>query len=181
MAPGGASEAHVLETYETRARPLTPHDVAALHELAVSVAWPHRARDVAFLIAVGKGFVACDEIGRAVGSAMYFPMGDDYATIGLMTTTPRLQFQGAGRWLLRKVMERCAGRDLRLNATRQAYRLYESAGFRPVRTIHLHQGIARHLAIPPIPQGAALREAGPEDFEVIAAVTGQSIERLGDD
>src|SRR5918995_1519796 len=109
MAPGGASEAHLLEAYETTARPLTRNDVAALHQLAVSVSWPHRPRDVAFLIEVGHGFLACDEIGRAVGSAMYFPMGDDFAMIGMMATTPRLQFHGAGRWLLRKAMDRCAG------------------------------------------------------------------------
>ena len=170
MTPGGAGEAHLLEAYETTARPLTPDDGATLHELSVSVSWPHRLRDLAFLIEVGDGFVARDEIGRAVGSAMYFPMGEDFAMIGMMMTTPRLQCQGAGRWLLRKVMERCTGRDLRLNATRQAYRLYESAGFRPVRTIHLHQGIVRRFPLPPTPQGALLRESGPEDFDVIASL-----------
>jgi GNAT superfamily N-acetyltransferase len=170
MIAGRASEAYVLESYETTARPLTPEDIAALHELTVSVGWPHRPRDLAFLIEVGDGFVACDEIGRAVGSAMYFPMGADFATIGMMMTTPRLQFQGAGRWLLHKVLERCAGRDLRLDATRQSYRLHESAGFRPVRTIHQHQGIARGVSLPPVPPGASLREASPEDLDAIAAL-----------
>ena len=170
MAPGGGREAHLLEAYETTARPLTPDDLAGLHELSVSVSWPHRPRDLAFLIEVGHGFLACDEIGRAVGSAMYFPMGDDFAMIGMMITAPRLQFQGAGRWLLHKVMERCAGRDLRLDATRQSYRLYKSVGFRPVRAIHQHQGIARDMGVPPVPQGMTLRDARLEDLEVVAAL-----------
>ncbi|WP_175546734.1 GNAT family N-acetyltransferase [Natronohydrobacter thiooxidans] len=147
-----------------------PDDVSALHELSVSVGWPHRARDLATLIEIGEGFLACDEIGRAAGSAMCFPMGEGFATIGMMVTTPRLQHHGAGRWLLRKVMERCAGRELRLNATQQAYRLYQSEGFIPVRTIRLCEGIARNLAVPPAPSGTVLRAAGRQDIDIISAL-----------
>ena len=52
---------------------------------------------------------------------MYFPMGEDFAMLGMMVTVPRLQARGAGKWLLQRVLADCAGRDLRLSATRWAW------------------------------------------------------------
>jgi hypothetical protein len=37
-------------------------------------------------------------------------------------------------------------------------------------TIHQYQGAARDVPLPPAPPGAALRDSGPEDLEVIAAL-----------
>jgi GNAT superfamily N-acetyltransferase len=160
----------LIETYETTAGPLTSEDVARLHELSVSVYWPHRPQDLAFLIGVGEGLLACDEIGRAVGSGMYFPMGDDFAMIAMMMTSPRLQTLGAGRWLLRRLLNACAGRDLRLNATRSAYRLYESAGFAPAGSVSQQQGIARPIRLPEPPQGSVLRDFRRTDRDALVAL-----------
>jgi GNAT superfamily N-acetyltransferase len=130
-----------IDTYEAQVVPITLQDRARLHELTVSVFWPHRPADLDMLIALGRGYIALDEIGRPLGSAMHFPMGGDFATLGMMVTQPRLQAMGGGRWLLRRIMDDCAGRDLRLNATRAGYRLYRSAGFQTVGTVYQHQGI----------------------------------------
>jgi hypothetical protein len=130
-----------LETYELTARPMRMEDVPALHALAIGVQWPHRPDDLAMLIELGQGVVAEDEIGRVVGSAMWWQMGPDLATIGMVITTPRLQEHGAGRWLMQQIAGPIGGRDKVLNATRAALRLYLSLGFRPGLTVYQHQGI----------------------------------------
>ncbi|EJL52817.1 putative acyltransferase [Rhizobium sp. CF122] len=137
------SESKVIDSFEMRIAGIDSADLEQLHALSVSVGWPLRSEDLQLLREVGRGYVALDEIGRLTGSAMWFPHGDDFATIGMVITSPRLQTNGAGRWLMDHVLSDCHGRDLRLNATRAARRLYHSLGFQPVRTIYQCQGIAR--------------------------------------
>lgn len=159
-----------VESYETRVRPIEVADVGKLHELTVGVGWPHREEDLRLLLACGQGFLACDPIDRAIGSAMWFPSGDGFATIGMVVITPHLQDHGAGRWMMDHILPLCAGRDLALVATPEAYRLYHSIGFEPVGIVAQHQGIARAAAAEvPLPERAVLRPAGPDDFEAILA------------
>lgn len=172
-AQGAASPAfdHMrVDNFDATARPITAGDRPALHELTVSVFWPHRADDLDLFIALGEGYLAIDEIGRPMGSAMSFKLADDFAMLGMMVTAPRLQELGTGRWLLSKIMEDCAGRDLRLSATRVAYRLYESAGFLPVGRIWQHQGIARPIHAPQAVPGLSVRPLAPADHAAIAAL-----------
>lgn len=165
---GPADETHLrIDAYDATMQPIDASKRALLHELTVSVFWPHRDLDLDFFIGLGKGYVAIDEIGRAMGSAMYFTMGDDFAMFGMMVTAPRLQTFGAGSWLLRQIMRDCAGRDLRLSATRSGYRLYETAGFTPVATIWQRQGITRRIHLPePLP-GLTLRPMDPGDAQAL--------------
>lgn len=156
-----------VDAFQASTRALGPDDLALMHELTVSVFWPHRARDLGMLLALGSGYLAYDEIGRALGSGMVFPMGPDFAMVGMMITHPRLQTYGVGRWLLDRILQDCEGRDLRLNATRQGYRLYESAGFVPVTTVHQHQGTARAITLPDTPPGVELRAMTQDDKEAV--------------
>ncbi|EBA06454.1 GNAT family N-acetyltransferase [Sagittula stellata] len=135
-----------FKAYEAQVEPIKTTDRGLLHELTVSVFWPHRSSDLDQLMALGAGYIALDEIGRPLGSAMHFNMGDDFAMLGMMVTPPRLQAQGGGRFLLQRIMADCAGRDLRLNATRSGYRLYQSVGFQHITTVYQHQG---HVGTPP--------------------------------
>ncbi len=137
------AETKVIDSFEMRIAGIESADLEQLHALSVAVGWPLRSEDLQFLREFGRGYVALDEIGRLTGSAMWFPHGDDFATIGVVITSPRLQTNGAGRWLMEHVLADCKGRDLRLNATRAARRLYDSLGFDPVRTIYQCQGIVR--------------------------------------
>lgn len=114
-----------------------------LHALSLSVGWPHRAEDWQFLRNVGRGVVVLDEIGRVQGSAMWFEHGADFATVGMVITSPRLQTLGAAQWLMKRIFDKVGGRDLRLNATRAARRLYLSLDFLPEKTVYQCQGIAR--------------------------------------
>lgn len=114
-----------------------------LHGLSIAVGWPHRAEDWQFLRETGRGIVALDEIGRVLGSAMWFSHNLELTTIGMVITSPRLQTQGTGLWLMQRVISEIAGQNYRLNATRAARRLYLSLGFTPEVTIYQCQGIAR--------------------------------------
>jgi len=125
-----------------------------LHALSIAVGWPHRAEDWQFLRAIGYGVAALDEIDRVLGSVMWFPQGDRFATLGMMIISPRLQTLGTGQWLMQKIQSDIGGRDIRLNATRAARRLYLSSDFVPERTVYQCQGEARLVADLPPPNGA---------------------------
>lgn len=129
-----------LDSYALAARPMAMDDIPALHALSIGVQWPHRPEDWAMLIRLGHGVVAEDAIGRVVGSAMWWPMEPDLARIGMVITTPRLQEQGAARWLMQQIAGPIGARDKVLTATREALRLYLSLGFRPGVTVFQHQG-----------------------------------------
>ncbi|MDF0600954.1 GNAT family N-acetyltransferase [Psychromarinibacter sp. C21-152] len=159
-----------VDAFMARIDTLDASKIGLLHELTISVFWPHRAPDLELFLRMGHGYIAVDEIGRPLGSAMSFKSGEDFAMCGMMVTTPRLQAHGAGRRLLRRVMADCSGCDLRLSATREGYRLYESAGFVPVGPVYQHQGVARTIHAPePVP-GLTVRPAEPRDFEAIRAL-----------
>lgn len=144
-----AAPTKLLESYELVASPMELADVPKLHELSIGVGWPHRPEDWAMVIGLGEGIVARDEIGRVVGSAMWFPLGEDHAAIGMVITSPRLQEHGAGRWLMGHIFDRVGARGKVLNATRAAYRLYISLGFMPLSPSYQHNGVVTAVAAPP--------------------------------
>ncbi|MDT1060853.1 GNAT family N-acetyltransferase [Paracoccus sp. CPCC 101403] len=127
--------------YELSIEPMTPADIPRLHELSVAVSWPHRADDWAMVIGLGHGWVARDQIGRIFGSAMWFPFSRTVASIGMVITSPRMQDQGAGRWLMRRVLDETQGRARVLNATKEAFRLYVSLGFKTLAPVAQRNGI----------------------------------------
>ncbi|MES0139282.1 GNAT family N-acetyltransferase [Mesorhizobium sp. M0016] len=129
-----------LKSFELVARDIDEVEVDLLHALSISVRWPHRPKDWDTLRRAGRGIVAVDGIGRVFGSAMWFPQGDDFATIGVVITTPRTQAQGGGRWLMDQVLEQCGDRNLALNATHAAYSLYVSLGFTTEGIVFMRQG-----------------------------------------
>jgi hypothetical protein len=136
-----------LDSYELVARPMVMDDIPALHALSIGVQWPHRPEDWEMLIRLGHGVVAEDAIGRVVGSAMWWLMRPDFARIGMVITTPRLQEQGAARWLMQQVAGSLGTRDKALTATREAFRLYLSLGYRPGATVFQHQGNVRKAPV----------------------------------
>lgn len=163
-----------IDNFEAQVVPIDPGSRDVLHELTVSVFWPHRQSDIDLLIRLGRGYVALDEIGRPLGSAMHFPMGDDFAMLGMMVTPPRLQAQGAGRALLGQILQDCSGRDLRLNATRAGYRLYRSVGFVDVGTVWQHQGIVGAVPQVDAVSGVDLAVMTAADHAAIAQMDAQA-------
>jgi GNAT superfamily N-acetyltransferase len=185
-----------LDSYELTARPMGLDDIPALHALSIGVQWPHRPEDWVRLIRLGHGVVAEDKIGRVVGSAMWWPMGPDLARIGMVITTPRLQEQGAARWLMQQIAGPIGGRDKVLTATRAALRLYLSLGFRPGATVFQHQGIvvkapavvpgarpmtaADEAAVRALDAGALTAERRAVLDELLAVSEGTVVERGGE-
>lgn len=159
-----------VDNYDAVAHRIGPADRALLHELTVGVFWPHRPDDLDLLISLGDGYLAIDEIGRAMGSSMYYKANTDFAMLGMMVTAPRLQALGTGRWLMRRVVADCAGRDMRLSATRSGYRLYKSEGFVPLGTIWQHQAVARPIYLPDPAPGVSVRALSPQDEAAVRAL-----------
>jgi hypothetical protein len=139
-----------LKSFELVARDIVDVDVELLHALSISVGWPHRPKDWDFLRRAGRGIVAVDGIGRVFGSAMWFPQGDDFATIGLVITTPRTH--------------------LALNATHAAYPLYVSLGFTSEAIVYMRQGgVPQTLPAMPALEGE-LSELSKDRFREITAL-----------
>ena len=140
------SESLKIDAFSMRIADIEGIELDRLHAHSLSVGWPHRAEDWQFLRESGHGFVALDEIGRVLGSTMWFEHGHDFATVGMVITSPRLQTLGAAQWLMKRVFDKIPGRDLRLNATRAARRLYLSLDFQSDTTVYQCQNTVR---VPP--------------------------------
>lgn len=132
---------HLHQSYWTRLETLSDRDAEDFHRLSVAVNWPHRPQDIAFLLRCGSGRIARDQIGRPLGAGMFFEYDTDAAMIGMMITHPKLQAGGLGREILSAIEQGLGPRDLRLNATKSAWRLYRAAGFREIGSVVQYQGI----------------------------------------
>jgi ribosomal protein S18 acetylase RimI-like enzyme len=160
----------VVDCFELTRVDIATVEVETLHALSIAVRWPHRAEDWRMLCAVGEGVAVRDSIGRIVGTAMWFPYGGAFMTVGMVITSPRLQRQGAGRWLMKHVMAQAGDRTIRLNATRAAQRLYASLGFTPEARVFQYNGLAVGPEDSALPPGGVLRAAELTDLSAIAAL-----------
>jgi GNAT superfamily N-acetyltransferase len=157
-----------IETFVLRIGDVKDVELDRFHALSIAVGWPHRAEDLQFLRDNGQGVVALDEIGRVIGSSMWFPYGNDFANIGMVITSPRLQTLGTAQWLMQRVFSKTEGRNYRLNATRAAQRLYLSLDFQPEKTVYQCQGTVRLSAGTPRrkPHGV-VRQLHAEDLRSV--------------
>ncbi|MEO5740081.1 MAG: GNAT family N-acetyltransferase [Vicinamibacterales bacterium] len=154
-------ETFQLDDFKVTAHDIADADVRTLLALSVSVGWSHRAEDWEFMRSVGQGQVAMDESGRVHGSVMWFPFGDERASIGMLITAPRLQTNGGGQWLMHRVLEQTQGRTLGLHATDRSHRLFRSLGFNDEGIVYQYEG---HVSAPPEPAPAPhpeVREFAP--------------------
>jgi GNAT superfamily N-acetyltransferase len=145
-----SSKSLAAEMFEMRLADINTVELAQLHALSIAVGWPHRAEDWQFMRGLGRGIVALDDIGRVLGSAMWFPYTETLAAIGMVITSPRLQALGTGQWLMQRVMAECDCPAFRLNATRAAFRLYCSLDFNRQKTVFQCQGRASRSDTPPV-------------------------------
>ena len=162
-----AAKYHLHEAYWTELEPLTPRDGTDMHGLSLSVNWPHRPEDIDLLLTIGHGFIARDQVRRPLGMGMYMSYGSTEAMVGMMITHSRLQAGGLGREILARIEETLDGYRLRLNATRQAWRLYRAAGFQDAGTVVQYQGTAGRTEAVETP---GLRPGRPEDLTDILAL-----------
>jgi GNAT superfamily N-acetyltransferase len=159
-----------VDAFQMRFASVADVDLEQLHALSIAVGWPHRAEDWQYLRELGHGFVALDEIGRVMGSTMWFPHGEHFATLGMLITSPRLQTNGTAKWLMQRVLAECPGMGFRLNATRAARRLYRSLDFVAQQTVFQCQGEARKPAgTDDLPAGYEIRQLRANDLEAVIA------------
>lgn len=159
-----------VDAFQMRFADVTDVDLEQLHALSIAVGWPHRAEDWQYLRELGHGFVALDEIGRVMGSTMWFPHGEHFATLGMLITSPRLQTNGTAKWLMQRVLAECPGMSFRLNATRAARRLYRSLDFVAQQTVFQCQGEARKPAgADEPPAGYEIRQLRASHLDAVIA------------
>ncbi|MEO7384212.1 MAG: GNAT family N-acetyltransferase [Novosphingobium sp.] len=161
------SDEFSLDQFKITARDVADASLESLIALSVGVGWFHRLEDWAFMREIGRGQVAMDETGRVHGVAMWFPFADHYATIGMVITSPKLQKNGGGQWLMRHVLKQTQGRALGLHATRQSHKLFLSLGFSDEGTVYQFQG---NVGLPPdlVPaSGTEVRKFGHTDLPAI--------------
>lgn len=143
---------------------LAPLETSRLDEaarLSGAVGWPHRREDWALNLSLGGG-VAALEGNALVGAAIASFFGAAHATINLVIVDKRLRGSGLGKRLTQAALEACAGREVRLVATRDGLPLYEKLGFEILGPIAQHQASAR-VEVPAC--GVAWAQA--QDFDAI--------------
>jgi ribosomal protein S18 acetylase RimI-like enzyme len=128
-------------------RRMDESDLPAAHGLSQALRWPYRLEDWQFLLRLGTGFVA-EENGAVIGTGLCWKQGERHGTLGAIIVSPQHQGKGIGRQLMNLVLQDLGDRCTLLNATIAGQALYQSLGFRPVGTIHQHQGTL--LAAPPV-------------------------------
>ncbi|MGD0639239.1 MAG: GNAT family N-acetyltransferase [Roseiarcus sp.] len=146
---------------------LSADDLPSAHALSKAVSWPHRQEDWRLLFALGRGKAAF-EGETLIGTAMWWPFGDDFATLGMVIVAPDRQGAGIGGRLMRAVLDAAGPRSIALNATASGQPLYEKLGFVAVGEIQQHQGRA---VVSVAGDGAeTLRPMDEEDWNCVAAL-----------
>ena len=153
---------------EVLVRRMRAEDLAEGLRLTQAESWSYRLEDWTFHFRLGQGWVACDAGGRVLGTAIWWPYGEQFATVGLVVVDRHQQGKGIGRKLMNTVMEDAAARSLQLVSTRAGRRLYEQCGFNEQGAIYQHQGVVVSTALPHEPGAASLRAVTSADVSMIA-------------
>lgn len=152
-------------------RTMTADDLPAAQALSKGERWPHRAEDWQMMLSVGEGVVA--EIdGAIVGTIMWFPTGNDTATIGMVIVSPNHRGKGLGRMLMDHAIDAADCSRLLLNGTAVAVPLYRTMGFEEVGRITQHQGTSFQIPLAAPEPGERLRPIGESDYVRIQAMVG---------
>lgn len=150
-------------------RALARDDLPVAVALSQAVGWPHRVEDWAFALALGDGIALMHE-GRVAGTAMAWPFGPRWGTLGMVIVDAALQGRGHGRQLMEAATRALGDRGIVLHATQSGEPLYRRFGFVADGLVMQHQGAAFSVGLVPPRQGERLRPAGRADRAVIAAL-----------
>jgi ribosomal protein S18 acetylase RimI-like enzyme len=154
-------------------RRLNEDDLEAAQVLSREFQWPHRVEDWRFALAHGQGVAAVRD-GELVGTAMYWPWGKQYASVGLVLVSSPMQGQRVGQHLMHAVMAELEGRTVMLNATAEGRGLYERMGFAITGEIRQHQSVAAPAQLVALPGGQRLRPLGRNDAKALVALDAKS-------
>ena len=159
-----------IESFSLTIRTMSPQDIRRLHQLSVAAGWMHRFEDWEFALQIGEGIYAADEIGRILGSAMFYPITPDFGALGMVIIAPRMFETGTNDWLVDQMLQRSEGRNVVVCATPDAYPIYVAHGFRAGSTVFQIQGVVADCPNV-VPQGNALvRVMRPDETDRIRAL-----------
>lgn len=154
-------------------RAMTSEDIAAVQALSKAEQWPHRQQDLAGMLELGTGTVAVMG-GEIVASAMWWPCGERYATLGSVIVARTCRGAGLGRIITETVLDQIGDRDILLNATDEGLPLYRKLGFNGVAEILQHQGTAFQVPLLPLGEGERIRPLGVADEERVTELVEQA-------
>lgn len=150
-------------------RRMTAGDVAAVHALSKAEQWPHRSQDLSAMLAVGTGLVA-EMGGDIVASTMWWPCGDDMASLGMVIVARTHRGSGLGRIIMQAALDEIGDRSVILNATESGLPLYRKLGFAGISEIRQHQGASFMAPLVPLEEGERIRPIGASDDAPVAAL-----------
>jgi GNAT superfamily N-acetyltransferase len=150
-------------------RPMEKADLAAALALSMAERWPHRLEDWQLMLDIGQGVVAVlnDEI---IGTTMWYPCGDNRATIGMVIISKLHRGGGLGRIIFETALEMSGCTEFVLNATSVAVPLYRKYGFNGISEIRQHQGTSFSIPITLPEPGERVRPMGVRDYDSINAM-----------
>ncbi|WP_268798751.1 GNAT family N-acetyltransferase [Pseudomonas huanghezhanensis] len=113
--------------------------------LSAALGWPYREADWRFAFDLGAG-LAVEVEGQLVATALWWPQGENHASVGMIIVSPSLQGQGIGRALMDQLMQQAGERTLILNSTQEGLALYTRLGFAAHGKVNQHQAMLEHAA-----------------------------------
>ncbi len=160
-------ESALKQANHVQLRALGAEDLAAAHGLSTTVGWPHRLEDWQLVHKIGHGIAAIDRDGALAGTAMWWPFGEAFATIGMVIVSPARQGGRIGRRLMDAALASIGRRAAQLNATEEGLRLYDATGFTAIGGVRQHQGMPRRRAAESIIERGATRPITAADSDAI--------------
>jgi GNAT superfamily N-acetyltransferase len=139
---------------------LRPDHLAQAHVLSQALKWPYRIEDWQFALELGEGF-AVEREGKLLGTALWWPYGDDFATVGMIIVSPDAQRQGIGGRLMAALLAAADGRRITLISTKDGEPLYAKLGFKRCGYITQHQALL--AKVPEIDKSVPIRAASSTD------------------
>lgn len=146
---------------------LTADHLEQAHGLSQALVWPYRVEDWKFARDLGRGF-AVEAEGKLVGTALWWPYGETFGTIGMIIVSSNAQRQGIGGRLMAALLADAAGRRLTLISTKEGAPLYTRLGFKPFGFITQHQAVLAKA--PAIDAAVPVRAAQADDRSAIEAL-----------
>lgn len=147
--------------------PMDIRHLSQASELTRAVGWPARLEDWEVALRLGRGFVV-ELNGEVVGTALWWPYGDDFGSTGMIIVADKAQRRGIGARLMDVLLADAKGRTIILNSTVEGKTLYTRLGFQPYDVVRQHQAVLDRP--PPVDPAVPLRDAAPYDWPAIVAI-----------
>jgi GNAT superfamily N-acetyltransferase len=154
---------------------MRPEDLASCHAMSLLLAAP------AGRLAVPPS--GQQQLGGRTGTARWhaqrgrqrhaLPLGEDYATLGLVIIADALQGRGLGRAMMQRLLQDAGTRNVILNATEAGRPLYEKLGFVVTDTLSQHQSTTAH-ATPELAAGERIRALRKDELPFLLALDRQA-------